>query len=219
MTDTETDTFEAKRRARKTVRSLVIGGVAGFLATFLVMQFVDAFAVDRLGFSREAALLVGLIYVLLSIAIAFGVFLPDAGEKFLNVEDGDELREQRAMLSANAVGSGALGAALMVAALSGEGAVFGATSGLIGFLALVIVSIGANVVSFRRQDELMRAVNNESMALSYTLIVIAGGGWAALTHFGVVGQPQALDWLTFFFAIMLIATFIVAGLRGMLATR
>ena len=48
---------------------------------------------------------------------------------------------------------------------------------------------------------------------------LIGGGWALLAHAGMVVAPQPLDWLTMFAAILLLATYWVCGVRGLLNPR
>jgi hypothetical protein len=71
----------------------------------------------------------------------------------------------------------------------------------------------------RVSDELMRAVNLEAGSLSYGLVVLFGGGWAMLAHLGYSAAPVPLDWLTMFYGLVLLASFIAVGRRGMIRIR
>jgi hypothetical protein len=66
---------------------------------------------------------------------------------------------------------------------------------------------------------LMRSVSNEAGNLAFHLVLIVGGGWAMLSHLGFARAPAPLDWLTMFFGLVLLASFIATARRGMLAPR
>jgi uncharacterized membrane protein len=72
---------------------------------------------------------------------------------------------------------------------------------------------------YRACDELMRAINLEAGALSYGLIVLVAGVWAILAHLGYMPAPAPLDLLSLLYALVLLASFIVVGRRGMLMPR
>jgi hypothetical protein len=72
---------------------------------------------------------------------------------------------------------------------------------------------------YRLSDELMRAVNLEAGAVSFGLVLLIGGSWAILAHLGYAPAPAPLDWLTLFYTLMLLASFIAVGRRGMLTPR
>ena len=65
----------------------------------------------------------------------------------------------------------------------------------------------------------MLAMNLEAGALSYGLVFVTVGGWAMGAHLGYVAGPEPLDLLTLFYVLVLLATFIVVGRRGMLMPR
>jgi hypothetical protein len=65
----------------------------------------------------------------------------------------------------------------------------------------------------------MVAVNHEAAVWSYGLVFAFLGGWSALAHAELIPGPQPLDVLTVFYAVVLLATFIAAGRRGMLKVR
>ena len=121
MTDMDAAATEKKRRLKKTIFALGLGAVSGFAGATLVTRLLDSGAIPEVGPSVEIAVLVALIYLLVGIAVGVGVLSPKAGASFLNVEDADELEEQRAILGYSAIGMAGAGIALAVVALSGPG--------------------------------------------------------------------------------------------------
>ncbi|KLI64235.1 hypothetical protein [Aurantiacibacter marinus] len=219
MTDTEFEATEKKRKLKKTLFALILGGVAGFLGAMGLMELIDTGLLGDLGASREVAALVALVYLLTAGAIGIGLVNPKAGARFLNVEDAEELDEQRGMLMFSTIGMAVAGLALLIVALSGQGGVIGPVVALVSYVVLSVVAVFTSLKSIKFQDELMQAVGKEAGSTSFYLVVLVGGTWALLAHLGFVTGPAPLDWLTMFWALMLLAAFIVTGRRGMLAMR
>jgi hypothetical protein len=65
----------------------------------------------------------------------------------------------------------------------------------------------------------MLAVNLEAGALTYGLVLLVVGMWAALAHLDYVAGPEPLDLLSLFYVLMLVASFIATGRRGMLTIK
>ncbi len=206
-------------KTRKLVVALIGGGVCGGLASAGFLIAVESGAMGALNSSRLVAGLVAVIYLLTALMVGIGLVNPSFGAKFLNVEDADELREQRLMLMLSTISMLAFGAALMVIALAGPGAAIGAGAGLTGFLILLTMTTVAGWRQMRYTDELMKSLSQEASALAFYLLFVIGGGWAVLAHLGFVIAPAPLDWLSMFAAILLLSTFIAAGKRGMMQMR
>ena len=105
MTQANAKTGAARR---KTVLSLLVGGIVGGLASAAALLVMGSGTLGELGTSGEIAVLVGVVYLVCAAAVGFGVASPGAGSRFLNVEDADELREQRSMLANSAISTAAM---------------------------------------------------------------------------------------------------------------
>ncbi len=219
MTEAQTDKADKKRRLKKTLFASGIGAVVGFFGAMGVMKLLDGEAMPEVSISVEIAVLVALLYVLTGFAVGVGLVSPKMGASFLNVEDADELREQRSMLGYSAIGMTGAGLALGIAALGGEIGVIDPALALALYGVLMVLSVWVSLKSWSRQDELMRAVGRETGSSAFYLVLAIGGTWALLAHLGFATGPDPLDWLTMFWALMLIAAFIVVGRRGMLMMR
>ena len=158
----------------------------------------------------------GALYAVTGLSVLVGVLSPGVGAKFLNVEDADELREQSRMLSLSGVAMVALGLALMLLALAGEGALVPAGVALVGTIALVALAIVLSAISHRYIDELQRALTTDAVATAFYLVVLGGGTWAALAHLGYATGPAPLDWLTMFAVSLLIGSFWQTARRGLM---
>ena len=216
---TEHESPPATPWLRKLVIPALTGGVAGFAASFGMMRFIDSDTVGGLSESATIAALVGVFYIVIALGILLGIANPALGARFLNVEDADELREQNRVLLWSGLAMLLWGAALLALALAGpEGPVAPGVALVVGAGGLVGGTL-LSVLVYRACDELMMAVNLEAGALTYGLVLVVVGGWALLAHLGFVTGPQPLDLLTAFYVLVLVASFIAIGRRGMLTIR
>jgi hypothetical protein len=204
---------------RKLLVPGAIGGIAGFAASAAMMRFIDSEAVGGLSESATIASLVGMLYAVIGLGIAIGVANPRLGSRFLNVEDAEELHEQKRMLGLSGISMLLWGGSLIALALAApDGPLPSVAALVIGGCGLLGGSL-LSVLVHRACDELMRAVNLEAGALSYTLALLVVGLWAIAAHLGYVTAPAPLDLLTLFYGLVLLASFVVVGRRGMLAPR
>lgn len=206
------------RRAkwRKLAISMVVGGLAGFAGASALMAAIEGGALGTLGLSQVGALSVALVYLLMGLAVLVGAASPRVGSTFLNVEDADELREQRSTILPSALGCLAATAGLVALALSGPAGIVTPTSALIFFGVTLIVATWLSVKVMRLSDELMRQVMGEGAATSFYLSFAVLGGWAMLAHLGFATAPAMLDIVSLFYALTLVGCFWVIGRRGML---
>jgi hypothetical protein len=215
----ENQTSQTSRLVRKLVIPALIGGVAGFAASAGMMLFINSETVGGLGLSTSIAALVAVLYGVIALGILFGTANPALGARFLNVEDADELREQKRMMVWSGTAMLLWAAALLALALSGPDGPLPQTAalviGAVGLLGGTVLS----VLVYRACDELMLAVNLEASAISFTLVLVVIGLWAMLAHLGFAQGPAPIDLLSLFYVLMLVASFIAVGRRGMLAIR
>lgn len=213
----EDETPATPRWVRKLLIPASIGAVAGFAASAGMMRYIDSAAVGGLNLSATIAALVGVLYAVIGFGIAFGTASPSLGARFLNVEDADELREQKQVLSLSGAAMVLWGAALLALAAP-DGPVPQAAALAIGAGGLLLGTV-LSVLVYRASDELMLAVNLEAGALSYGLVLLVVGGWTMLAHLGYLAAPAPLDLLSLFYVLVLLASFIAVGRRGMLQIR
>lgn len=207
------------RWTRKLAIPGLVGAVAGFLASMAMLRFIDSRAVGGLDTSATIAALVAVLYGVIGLGMLLGTASPKLGARYLNVEDAEELREQKKVLSLSAAAMVLWAAALLALALAAPAgpvpqavALAVGVGGLVGGCAL-------SLLAYRACDELMLAVNLEAGALSYALVLLVAGGWAMLAHLGYAAAPTPLDLLTLFYVLVMVASFIAVGRRGMLAAR
>ena len=201
---------------RKLGFSSLLGGLAGFAGAAAILGSAESGWLGTLTASQEIALLVALMYLLMGLAVGFGVVSPRMGATFLNVEDADELREERDVLVPSAIGCVALALGVAALALSGSSSLVPPVLALALFGLSLALSVWLSLRSVRRADELMRDVMRDGAAVSFYLAFAGIAGWAVLAHLGLAPALAMLDVVTLFYALTLVGCFLAAGKRGML---
>jgi hypothetical protein len=204
---------------RKFVTSGLVGALVGGASMIGLIGLYESGALGELGASGMIACVAGTVYVLIGVQVGLGVALPALGWRFLNVEDAEEIREQRGMLAYATAVMIAWGGALIAVALAGPGGILAPGMGLAAALGLIAVSVLLTALMWRHMDELMRGMSRECGNISFYLLLLVGGTWATLAHLGFAAAPAPLDWLTMFTALTLLASFVAVGMRGMLRPR
>lgn len=204
---------------RKAVLAAGAGAVTGFLVTLGFMRLVNSGTLGAISTSGEIAALIGIVYLVTALAVGVGVASPRFGARFLNVEDADELQEQRRMLAFSGLSMASIGGVLIVLALAQSAGVVPATIAFAIALVLVVLATWFSLQSRRYIDELMASVSRETASTAFYLLALVGGGWSALAHLGFVTAPAAIDWISMFAGLLLAAAFGVCGYRGMLRPR
>lgn len=213
------DTATKSRKWKKLLFSTGLGAAMGFAGTMGFMHLASSGALGAMGLSETVAALVGMLYAMVGLAIGVGLARPKAGATYLNVEDAEEIEEQRPMLGYSAATMFAFGAALTIAALGGPAGIVDPAAALVTAIGLLVIGVALSLSSNRYQDELMRALGHEAGAMALALVGVIGGGWALTAHLGFTAGPAPLDWLTMLWSLTMVAAFIVVGKRGMLMPR
>ncbi|WP_271077101.1 hypothetical protein [Aurantiacibacter sp. MUD61] len=219
MTEVDHDAAEKKRKLKKTAFALSMGALTGFLGAMAVLRIMDSEDFAGASQSVEIASLVGMLFLVIGLMVGLGTLNPKAGAKVLNVEDEEELREQRQQLLYSSVAMALAGIALIVVAHAGSTGTIDPAIALGTYVVCSVISVFVSFKSRQHSDELMRAVSTETASLSFYLVVLIGGTWALLAHLQYVAGPAPLDWLTMFWSLMLLAAFMVIGKRGMMTMR
>src|SRR5690606_5110195 len=145
-----------------------------------------------------------------AIGVGAGLVSPRLGAQFLNVENAEELREQRRMLALSAGGMIAWGLVLFVLAASGPEGRLSSAVALTSAGVLLAVVVALALAQWRQMDELLHRTTSEGGNFAYYLTLLIGGGWAALAYLGFTPGPGYLDWITLFSVTGLAGTIIAA---------
>ncbi len=182
------------------------------------------FALDRGGHdfadpSQMIALVTGMIYALLGLMVGFGAFAPRTGARYLNVEDADDLRDQRLVLGLSSAACVLIGLLFLVLAAISAADRTGPFSPEVAAVVVGICLIGLTALTrltTRRVDELSRQVSLEASALALQGGFLVFGGWACLAHLGFTNWIEPLAFVSGMALLQLLAIFWVAARRGLM---
>ncbi|HEX8579579.1 MAG TPA: hypothetical protein VF655_08300 [Allosphingosinicella sp.] len=213
-----TATANKQGKGRQALK-LLIGAAAGALSTIAFMEFVGKSRLDSGDPGVAIAIVAGLIYFVMGLGVGVGALAPRQGAVFLNVEDAEELREQRASLGPSAISCILMGAFLLLLALApvekgGDLTIWAVAAG-----ACLIGGVAIARATRRRADELMRQVSLESSALTLNLALAGLSAWALLAHLGFVRWATPLGLIAGLALLHLGAIFWTAARKGMMKPR
>lgn len=212
----------AKSKAGKLVLQLVMGmvsGTAGMAAVLFVLEQQDGLLEEP---GRIFALGTALVFLLIALLIAVATAAPKFGERALNVEDADEIIEQKPDLVIGSLSFLLMAILIGVLALVPGEQTAGVLSIQAGALVagLAFASLVFLAVRFRRMgDEMTRAVSQEANGWALIFILLLFGGWAGLAQLGYAPMFAPLTFVAGVFALYLVGVFVAAGVRGMLKPR
>ncbi|WP_260581048.1 hypothetical protein [Sphingopyxis sp. PET50] len=157
-------TAERTAKLRKTLLSSLVGAIVGAGCVAGLFWLAGQDLLDAMGLSRIVLAAIGVIYLLMTAMIGFGLAAPRAGAKLLNVADAEELVEERANLGMSAAFTAALGLTLMLVALArAPGFAAGIVPGGVA-MAAVLLLFAAATLTWRwqkRYDELSQQLGLE----------------------------------------------------------
>jgi hypothetical protein len=221
-------TTQASKAAgwRKMLMQGVIGAVVGAGGMIAVLALVEG--QGGLDWAPSAIILlgVGFIYALMGAFVGIGTAAPRLlGQRLLNVADAEEIVEGRANMGASAISCLILGAALMLLAhaVAADAAGMAAlVKPATAFWILLAVLVGFTAVSvwmWQSFDELWRQMTVEISAITGNLLLAVAIIWGGAAAVGLAAGPRPLDLVSIGFGSLLLACFVAAGWRGMMAPR
>jgi hypothetical protein len=211
-----------RSKTRKMLIQMVIGAIAGASVTYALLAVVEKSGFDMDDPVRLAGLAAGIVFALMGLIVGLGTLAPRSGAHLLNVEDADELREQRRPLTRGSLVMLLIGGGMLALALAGVGEGAGIVSREAAAIAVGVAFVGVAGLSIAgrgQYDELIQAVGTEAAAGGMYAVLTIFGLWAALAHLGYVDWIEPLGLLAALLAIQLGAAFWVTGRRGLLRPR
>lgn len=203
-------------KTRKLIFQLAFGGLIGGLASYFGLGVLDAqnMAADQLFVSG-----IGLLYLLMGLIVGFGLIAPKLGSNILNVEDADEIRDQRRILTGSAICMVALGAALMALPLAAPASLISSLAGFGGLLAALLIFAVISIRDWKYYDEMMMQLSRDAGNIAFcgiggTLLI-----WASAASLGLIAAPTPLALVAIISGGSLLAIFIASGRRGLLIPR
>jgi phosphoglycerol transferase MdoB-like AlkP superfamily enzyme len=210
-------------KVRKVALQLVLGAICGGVGMFAALWLFEGQSGSKVDPARVLAIGTALVFGLMAFFVGLGALAPSLGARTLNVEDEDELTEQKTNLLVGAVTFFLIAALLTGLALGGSA---GAAGTLLGPQEAALVAGAATLalavwsfVHREKGDEMMRAAAKDAGSITTYLVVLVFGIWAAAAHLEFVAMFEPLVFVAGVFALYLLAVFIAVGKRGLLMPR
>jgi hypothetical protein len=214
MTITASETKMSK--TRKLIFQLVSGGIVGGLASFLGFGLVD---IETMSADQISVFGVGLIYLLMGLIVGFGLIAPKLGSRILNVEDADEIGEQRRILTGSTICMAALGAALIVLPMAGPDRSISPIAGFGALLAALALLIVISIRDWKYYDEMLMQLSRGAGSLAFAGV----GGvlliWSTAAWLEFATHPTPLGLIAVIAGGFLIAIFVAGARMGLLGPR
>jgi hypothetical protein len=203
-------------KTRKLIFQLVSGGIVGFVAAYFGFAIVGA---EKMGSDQIIVSGIGLIYLMLGLIVGIGLLAPSLGSGILNVEDADEIREQRRILTGSSICMIALGSAFIALPFSGPGGAVAPIWGFGGLLAALAIFTAISVRDWKYYDEMLLELSKDAGNLAFcgisSIILI----WAAAAWAGLAAAPSPLGLIALVSGGFLLAIFVASARRGLLRPR
>lgn len=204
----------------KTLGRGLIGALVGAGAATLFIGLLGKPDLGERDLSTLIAIVAGLCFALMGLMVFIGTLAPAAGAHFLNVEDAEDIREQRPTLAPSALSMVLIGAIFLILALASSPASPGLlpaawAAGIAG--ACLVAVIGVHLRTRDRSDELIRQVSMEASALAMHIALVIALIWAASATLGFAEPLSALGLAAALALLELFAIFWVCGRKGLLS--
>ena len=205
-----------RKLPRKFIISALIGGIAGYYGADLFFDRMDLAVYSDTHLILGA---VGLAYLAMGLIVGIGTMAPQTGAKLLNVEDREELLDQKPSLLGGALVYIVMGVMMIVLANSGESRPVPSSIALIVVAIAIIVAFGVTWASWQHYDELMRQISHEASSFGFTLVIVAVLIWGAMAMNGMAPEFDAPSIIALVMGMLLLGAFMAAGRRGLLNPR
>jgi len=206
-----------KKKIHTMLWRMIGGAVFGAAMTGLFLLILQP-RMDIDDPSQMIAIIAGISYLLIGLSVGIGLVAPNAGSRFLNVEDADELREERPKLRSGAIACALIGTFLLVLALAPDGSLM---TRAVAFWFAAACLVGVVIASFmsRKTDELTRQITLEASAGTLHVALVVLAAWAALAEFGYAPLLSPLGLIAGLAVLELIAILAVSAKKGLMTPR
>lgn len=203
-----------KKPLAKTIRGALLGGIVGGGSMAVLLPLLEG-DLEKLPGDVVVAIGVAAVCMLMALFVGLGTAVPTIGEKWLNVDDADELREERRQLVGASIMMAAMSAALFALIFNALGRLGSMPAALVVVAAVAIVT-WMHFATRNAVDEMARSLSREGSALGGGLIFCLFGGWAILTQFGWAAMFTPLGFVAGSVALYLAAVFWLVARRGLM---
>jgi cytochrome bd-type quinol oxidase subunit 2 len=206
-------------RDRKLIFQLACGGLMGCLAGYSVAALLGVKTTGTLSSDQVIVGGIGLVYLMMGLIVGFGLAFPKLGSKILNVEDAEEISDQKRILTGSAVGMAVLGSALLILPMARPDGAITPLVGFGGLLAALTILMVISIRDWKHYDELILQLSRDAGNFAFGgtglfLLIWASASWA-----GLASVPTPLALVAIVSGGFLLATFVAGARLGLLRPR
>lgn len=203
----------------KLIFQLACGGIVGGLAGYSVAGLLGAEMAKTLHLDQVIVGGIGLIYVLMGLICAVGIAFPTLGSRMLNVEDAEEIGDQKRMLTGSSICMLALGAALLILPMARPDGAITPLGGFGGLMAALATLVVITIRDWKHYDEMMVQMSRDAgnfafCGIGLVLLIWASAAWAELAY-----APTPLGLVATVSGGFLLAAFFAGARLGLLRPR
>ncbi len=198
-------------------KQVAIGAIVGGVSMGLALASIDGLKGATLTPDEAVALGAGVIYSIIGLFVGLGALFPKAGSELLNVEDEEEIRDQRHIFGWGAVAMLLSGLSMLGLVLGSPGFEFLGRAVAAALVAACVAGIACvGYITRNDSDEFGKRLSRDSGQVTLVLTAALFGGWAVLSHLGYVPMFTALGFLGGGLLIYLVAIFFVVAKAGLI---
>jgi hypothetical protein len=207
------------QKGRKLIVQVVGGGLVGGLAGYSVAGLLGVSAAETLNSDQFIVGGIGLIYLLMGLSVGFGITFPKLGSTMLNVEDAEEIRDQKRVLTGSAICMSALGAALLILPMAKPDGVITPLGGFGALLAALAILVVISIRDWKHYDELILRLSRDAGNFAFGSTGLVLLIWASASWTGLASAPTPLALVAIVSGGFLLACFVAGARLGLLHPR
>jgi len=193
------------------------GAVFGGGCTALFLYLVGDQRLDFTDAASMVTVVAGLSYLLIGVLVGLGVLAPATGARFLNVQDADEIVEERPKLVPSAIACVLIGIFLL--SLQFAPSLGGGNAALVVAGACLAGVVAITLMASARGDEMVRQIGVEASSFTLHAGLVIMAVWAALAHLGYAPWVDPLGLISGAALLHLFAIFAISGQKGLMRPR
>jgi hypothetical protein len=206
---------KTQKRTLQLAFGVLIGGLAGYsFGGFLGAQTPRTMSIDQVIVGG-----IGVVYLMMGLIIGFGLAFPKLGSKMLNVEDAEEIGDQKRILTGSSMCMMVLGVALVILPMAKPDGAITPLVGFGGLLAALAILVAISIRDWKHYDELILQMSRDAGNFAFCGTAFALLIWASAAWAGLASAPTPLALVAIISGGFLLAAFVAGARLGLLRPR
>jgi uncharacterized membrane protein len=207
------------QKTRKLTFQLAFGVLMGGLAGYSFGGFLGGQTPTTINVDQVIVGGIGAVYLMMGLIIGFGLAFPKLGSKMLNVEDAEEIGDQKHILTGSSTCMVVLGVALVILPMAKPDGAITPLVGFGGLLAALAILVVISIRDWKHYDELILQLSRDAgnfafCGTAFVLLIWASAAWA-----GLASAPTPLALVAIISGGFLLAAFLAGARLGLMRPR